>query len=123
MSATKNDIKKNSLLEVGKLSAEELKALEAEHTNIITIVLDVNKNEKSYLYLRKWKRQHIEQAYVKSAKEGLLVAGSYLLENLFVAGDKRCLSIADADTDIALGASFQVGKMVEFITGEVIKNF
>lgn len=131
------------IIPVGQVSAEQLEALKVQHKNVLIIKLRVSKTEveepveegsdkkhtvtvieESYGYLRKYKRQHVERAFAISATEGMLAAGRYMLEQLWIEGigDTRQISQDDEDVDIAISAQNEAGSYIKFLPGE-IKNY
>jgi hypothetical protein len=108
----------NQKMEVGKATEDQIAAWKAEHKNVLVIEIETEM-ETCYGYMRKYKRVHIEQAFVKSGNEGLLVAGKYLLDNLWLGGDARLVSDNEDDVDYALSAQYRAGSYVKFFGGEV----
>lgn len=108
------------LIEVGKASEEQLAKWKEEHKEVLCIELNNDKaNEKCFGYLRKYKRQHVAEAYNRSAKEGLVAAGNYLMKNLWIGGDERMISEEVEHVDIAISADHQAATFIEFLSGEV----
>lgn len=105
-------------MEVGKATDEQIAAWKAEHKHVLLLEITTD-TEVCYGYMRKYKRVHVEQAFVKSGNEGLLVAGKYLLDNLWLGGDSRLVSEDDEHVDYALAAQFRAGSYVKFFGGEV----
>lgn len=108
------------LIEVGKATPEQIAKWKEEHKEILVIELKNKKaNELCYGYLRKYKRVHVSEAYAKSAKEGLLAAGFYLKENLWIGGDPRLKSDELEHVDLAISADHKAASFIQFLEGEV----
>lgn len=109
-----------NMIEVGKASPEQIAKWQEEHKAILVIELKNKKeNELCFGYLRKYKRVHVSEAYSKSAKEGLLAAGHYLIQNLWIGGDERLRSEDVEHVDLAISADNKAASFIEFLEGEV----
>lgn len=109
-------------LEFGKATPEQLEAWKKQYKKVVEIVV-TTPDGKSYIYLRKYGRVHIERAYTISQQEGLLACGRYLLDNLFIAGDER-VNVLDNDdyADLQLAAQKASASFFDFFPAEV-KNY
>lgn len=112
---------KQEVLHIGKVTDERLAELRHENKDMKVIVVKVSETEWSYGYIRKYQIHSLEKAWRMSSTEGTLTAGRFLLQQLWIEGDKRMNSIDPADVDITATAAHEVSKLFEFLDGE-IKN-
>ena len=108
-------------MHVGKVTDERLEELKRENKGMKVIVVKVSDTEHSYGYIRKYQIHSLEKAWRMSSTEGTLAAGRYLLQQLWIEGDKRMTSIDADDVDVAATAAHEVSQLFKFLDGE-IKN-
>jgi len=103
---------------VGQLSAKEKTELEAQHGKVKTLKVEVSETEVSVGYYKKADRNVKAKALSHYMDKDMVKAGDMLLQNCFVAGDKRQLKVLEHE-EISLAASVAMNGTVTFLSASL----
>jgi hypothetical protein len=103
---------------VGQLDAKTKAALEAEHGTLQVLRVEVSKTEVSVAYYKKADRNVKAKALSFYMEKDMVKAGDLLLQNCYVAGDKRQLEVLDHE-EISLAASVAMNGTMTFLSASL----
>lgn len=113
---------KNELVEyVGKADETQLEQWKKEFGEVRVIEIIESPTKISVGYVRKPNRTHIARAMVFVNSTQMVEAGESLLDDTWLGGDPRILSIEDKDTDFRVAAAMALSAQTKILDAS-IKN-